>query len=169
MGRALSPKPVYGFLGMMSALLLDLGAVVPGLTHHGWLHTPVFIFFVSLTLYGASRDRLLFLVPALGMGSHLVLDSVGSGVMWLWPLSTANIAILPIESLGGLVIANLFLLLVPVYWYYDQWKVTGESPLDAFRWIFGYLPRPVAWGSFSTFGLMTVLVMGQRYMLVLVG
>ena len=168
-GRALSPQPHYRFLGMASAVLLDAGAVLPGLTHHGWLHTPIFVLFVSLTLYGASRDRLLFLIPALATGSHLVLDSIGSGIMWLWPVSTASISLVPIESLAGLATVNLFLLLVPSYWYYHQWKATGESPLDALRWFHDILPRPVSWGSLSTFGLMTVLVMGHRYMVVLVG
>ena len=88
LARTLTPRPAYLLLGMSSAVLLDLGALLPGIEHHGWLHTPVFVLFVSLTLWGASRDRMMFLVPMLAMGSHLVLDSVGAGVMWLWPLST---------------------------------------------------------------------------------
>ena len=74
LARTLTPKPGYLFLGMLSGVLLAVGAVLPGLSHHGWLHTPIFILFVCLTLYGASRDRLLFLVPMAGLGSHLVLD-----------------------------------------------------------------------------------------------
>ena len=169
LARTLTPKPGYLLLGMLSGVLLDVGALVPFLSHHGWLHTPVFVIFVSLTLWGASRDRLLFLVPLVGLGSHLVLDSVGAGIMWLWPVSEAAYSIIPLESTVGLVVASVFLFLVPLYGIWERWKSTGESPADAFRWVAGYLPRPVAWGSLPTFGLMTVLVMGQRYLLVLTG
>jgi hypothetical protein len=167
--RSLTVRPGYLLLGMSSAVLLDLGVLVPGVEHHGWLHTPVFILFVALTLYGASRDRLMFLVPAAAMGSHLVLDSVGSGIMWLWPVSEQAISLVPVESAAGSVAASVFLLVAPLYGLWDRWKRTGESPLDAFRWVTSFLPRPVTWGGVTTFGVMVVLVMGPRFLLLLVG
>lgn len=167
--RTLTPKPQYLFLGMLTGILLDIGVVLPLLAHHGWLHTPVFVLFVSLTLYGASRDRLMFLVPVVGLGSHLVLDSIGSGVMWLWPVSTASYAILPIESLAGLTAANVFLFMIPLYTIWERWKAIGESPTAVIRWVNGFIPQPVAWGGVSTLGLMTVFVMGERYVAMVVG
>jgi hypothetical protein len=167
--RCITPNPGYQLLGMSAAVLLDAGALLPGVEHHGWLHTPVFILFVALTLWGASRDRMLFMVPALAMGSHLALDSVGAGIMWGWPLSEQALVLVPVGSGAGLATAHMFLLLVPLYGIWDRWKATGESPLDAFRWAAELLPRPVAWGGVSTFALLTVLVMGQRYLLALVG
>jgi hypothetical protein len=152
---------------MSSVVLLDAGALLPGVEHHGWLHTPVFVLFVALTLWGASRDRMLFLVPAVAMGSHLALDSVGAGIMWAWPLYEQTHALVPVEGAAGLAAAHVFLLLVPLYGLWDRWKATGESPVDAFRWAADLLPRPVAWGGVSTFALLTVLVMGQRYLLAL--
>ncbi|MCK5252468.1 MAG: metal-dependent hydrolase [Thermoplasmata archaeon] len=169
LARTLTSKPGYLFLGMLTGILLDIGVVLPLLAHHGWLHTPVFVLFVSLTLYGASRDRLLFLVPMAGLGSHLVLDSVGSGVMWLWPVSTASYAILPIESLAGLAAVNVFLLMIPLYSVWERWKATDESPTAALTWACSFLPRPVAWGGVSTLGLMMVFVMGERYVAMVVG
>jgi hypothetical protein len=169
LARTLTPKPGYLLLGMLSGVLLDLGALLPVVAHHGWLHTPVFVLFVSLTLWGASRDRLLFLVPMVGLGSHLVLDSIGSGVMWLWPVSTTAHPILPVESMAGLAAVHVFLLVVPLYSVWERWKATGESPLDAFRWAHSFVPKHVAWGTLTSFGLLTVLVMGHRYLLVLTG
>jgi hypothetical protein len=165
LARTLTPKPGYLLLGMLTGVLLDVGAILPLFAHHGWLHTPVFVAFVSLTLWGASRDRLMFLVPMVGLGSHLVLDSIGSGVMWLWPVSTTAHSILPIESLAGLAVAHVFLLIVPLYSIWERWKATGESPLDVLLWVNGFLPKPVAWGTLTAFGLMTVLMMGHRYLL----
>jgi hypothetical protein len=167
--RSLTPKPSYLFLGMLSGVLLDVGAVLPGLSHHGWLHTPDFVVFVAMTLYGASRDRLMFWVPMAGLGSHLVLDSVGSGIMWFWPVSTEAYSILPVESLVGLTTANVFLLMIPLYSVWERWKATRESPVDSIRWVNGFLPRPVTWGGVSTLGFMMVLVMGQRYMTMVMG
>ncbi|UCC92666.1 MAG: hypothetical protein JSW25_08375 [Thermoplasmata archaeon] len=166
--RTLTARPGYLLLGMLGGVLLDVGALLPLAAHHGWLHTPVFVLFVSVTLWGAGRDRLLFLVPTVGLGSHLVLDSIGSGVMWFWPLSTTAYALVPIESMAGHATAHVFLLVVPLYSVWERWKATGESPMDAFRWAHSFVPRPVAWGTLTSFGLLTVLVMGQRYLLVLV-
>ncbi|NIP36351.1 MAG: hypothetical protein GWN18_15470, partial [Thermoplasmata archaeon] len=47
LARAASPAPKYLFLGMMMGIFLDFDQVVPGLTHHGWVHTPVFVLAVS--------------------------------------------------------------------------------------------------------------------------
>jgi hypothetical protein len=167
--RALTPRREHLLLGMASAVLLDAGVLVPGVEHHGWLHTPVFVLFVSLTLWGASRDRLAFLVPAAAMGSHLVLDSVGSGIMWLWPVSEATVALVPVEGAAGETAASVFLLVAPLYGLWDRWKRTGESPLDALRWATSFLPRPVTWGGVTTFGVAVVLVMGQRLLLFVAG
>ncbi len=169
LARTLTPKPGYLLLGMSSAVLLDAGALLPGVEHHGWLHTPVFVLFVAFTLWGASRDRMLFLVPALAMASHLVLDSVGAGIMWGWPLSEQAHTLVPMEGAAGLATAHVFLMLGPLYGIWDRWKATGESPADALRWATELLPRPVAWGSVSTFALMTGLVMGHRYLMIFSG
>jgi hypothetical protein len=95
------------------------------------------------------------------MGSHLVFDSIGGGLMWLWPISTEVHAILPMGSLAGLTVVNVFLLVLPLYSIWERWKATGESPLQAFEWVSGYIPRPVTWGGVSIFGLMAVLVVGH--------
>lgn len=169
LARSLTPRPGHHLLGMASAVLLDAGALLPGIEHHGWLHTPVFVLFVALTLWGASGDRMMFLVPAVAMGSHLVLDSVGSGIMWAWPLSEGTQALVPIDGSAGTVAARVFLLVAPLYAVRDRWRETGETPLDALRWASDLLPRPVAWGGASTFGLAAALVMGHRLLVLVAG
>jgi hypothetical protein len=149
-------------------VVIDAGAIIPGLTHHGWLHTPVFILFVTTTLYGASGDKLQFLVPAASMGSHLMLDSLGGGIMWFWPYSTAGYFLIGTGSPVWEVVTMVFLFLVPAYWTYGRWKTTGETPAEVVIWVYRYIPRPVALGGISAFGAMVVLTLGQRYLVYLV-
>ena len=47
LGRAASPAPKYLFCGMMMGILLDVDQLVPGLSHHGFVHTPLFVLAVS--------------------------------------------------------------------------------------------------------------------------
>lgn len=91
-------------LAMGAALL---GAVVPdfdmiwfhfidhGAIHHHkyWVHAPGFwaiLAILTLPLIRALRPQ--FLRPALiflaAITVHLILDSLGGGIMWLWPFST---------------------------------------------------------------------------------
>jgi hypothetical protein len=37
LARSLTNKPHFLLLGMLSGILLDISAVLPGLTHHGWI------------------------------------------------------------------------------------------------------------------------------------
>lgn len=166
--RSMTDRPGYLLLGTLSGSLLDLDALLPGFTHHGWLHTPVFVAFVALTLWGASRERLMLLVPAAAMGSHLVLDSVGGGVMWLWPVSEASVALVPVTSAAGLAAAAVFLLVAPAYGVWDRWRRAGESPLAALEWVGAFVPRHVSWGGAGALGLVMCLVTVHRYLSVLV-
>jgi hypothetical protein len=144
--RSVTPKPGYHALGMLLAVLPDVDALLPGFTHHGWLHSPLFVAFVALTLWGASRDRFMLVLPVLAMGSHLALDGLGA---------------LPIGA-AGLATAHVFLFLTPAYWVWDRWKRTGESPLAVLEWVNEWVPRPVTWGGVSTFGAMVAFVLAQR-------
>jgi hypothetical protein len=144
--RSMTPRPGYHALGMLMAILPDADALLPGFTHHGWLHSPLFVVFVGLTLWGASKDRLLLVIPVVAMGSHLALDSLSA---------------LPIGP-AGLAAAEVFLLVTPAYWVWDRWKRTGESPLAVLEWVNGWVPRPVTWGGVSTFGAMVVFVLAER-------
>lgn len=167
--RSLTDRQGYLLLGMMSGVLLDVDALIPGFTHHGWLHTPVFVAFLAVTLWGASRERSMLLVPAAAMGSHLVLDSVGGSVMWLWPVSEASMALVPVASSAGMAAASVFLFVAPSYGVWDRWKRTGESPIAVLNWVGGFVPRPVSWGGAGALGLVMVLLAGQRYLLAVMG
>jgi inner membrane protein len=66
--------------------LVDHGAVHH---HRYWTHVPGFWAIVALVtlplLRGTARLTAALLLAAVGL--HLVLDSVGGGIMWLWPFS----------------------------------------------------------------------------------
>ena len=77
---------VFPDFDMIWFLFVDQGAI-----HHHlyWVHAPGFwVIVAALTLpflRGTIRQAaLLFLA---GIFVHLVLDSIGGGIMWLWPLS----------------------------------------------------------------------------------
>lgn len=161
--RSVTRRPDLLLLGSLTSILPDLDAVLPGFSHHGWLHTPVFILFICLTLWGAGKDPLLFRVPALAISSHFVLDSIGGGIMWFWPISTEARTLLPITSPAGLATAEVFILLLPAYWLWDLWKRTGDSPLSVIRWMEGMIPLPVVRGASSTLGLFLVLSYATRF------
>lgn len=163
-------RPGYLFLGMVAAVLPDVDALLPGFDHHGWLHTPVFVCFVSLTLWGTNnQDRLTLRVMTVVMASHLFLDSIGGGIAWLWPVSTTSISPVPVQSTAGLTAVRVFLMVAPAYWIWNRWKHTGEGPIVAVRWAEKFLPRPVAWSGVSSFCLATTLVLASRLLAVAPG
>ena len=47
LARTINPAPKYLALGVMTALFLDFDQIVPGLAHHGFVHTPVFVLAVA--------------------------------------------------------------------------------------------------------------------------
>lgn len=94
--------------GVVGAVLPDvdllLGPWLAGpLVHRGAIHTPAALAVVGggALLLGVSRRRLAAF--AVGFLTHLVLDSgTGAGVMWLFPASTARVALdLPVHGLLG--------------------------------------------------------------------
>lgn len=101
---------------------------VSGVTRHrGFIHTPVFILSSVVLLSGASvfglpHGWLLTLALALGMLSHLILDTLNpTGIMWLWPLKKKRWHLLsiktnsPIEWLVMLALAVIVLCLTATY------------------------------------------------------
>jgi inner membrane protein len=74
--------------------------------HHNYItHTPVFWLVLSLLaavvlLVARRRDLLIYLAVVLsGVLLHLILDSVASGIMWLYPWSTAKLNLVPVPAL----------------------------------------------------------------------
>ena len=171
LARTINPAPKYLALGVMTALFLDIDQIVPGLAHHGWMHTPVFVLAVSGLLYALTRDRLVLWVSLAAMLSHLVLDTVATqwGVMWLWPLSTHEFVIWTINDLAILAVIKVYAFLFPVYYIYQHWKRTGESPLVVLEWVDQHIPRPVTYGGMASFGVVMVFVWWVHYASILLG
>jgi hypothetical protein len=171
LGSAMSPAPRYLFLGMMMGILLDLDQVIPGLLHHGFVHSPVFVLTVSGILYVVTRDRLVFIISLTVMMSHLVLDTVATqwGVMWLWPLSTHEFVIWTIDDLAALAVIKVYALLFPAYLIWQRWRRDGESPLAVFEWLDGHIPRPVTYVGLASFGVAMVAVLWVHYVQILLG
>ncbi len=108
----LSPKTL-GVLALLSILPDIDGALAfiirkwqPGqemLKHHNYpTHTPIFFLFLSILVWIIFGERIsiLFLILTL---THLVLDSWGTddGIMWLWPLSSRQFSLFPINLHEG--------------------------------------------------------------------
>jgi hypothetical protein len=150
---------------MAMGIVLDLDQVLPGLVHHGWVHTPFLIVVLSIIVWVATRDRLAFVVSLAALTSHLVLDTVATqfGIMWLWPLSTHEFVIWTLDDLAALAVIKVFAFLIPAYWMWDTYKRTGESPLAVLEWVEGHIPRPVVYGGVATFGVTMVFVWWTYY------
>jgi len=64
------------------------------LHHHYFTHLPAFWLCVSLLGVWSSTTR-IFLVAVV---SHLVLDTIAGGVLWLWPLSYSNVVFVDVPA-----------------------------------------------------------------------
>lgn len=170
LARTVDAAPKYMALGIAMALLLDFDQVVPGLVHHGWVHTPLFVLAVSGLLYALTRDRLVLFICLAVMTSHLVLDTVATqfGVMWLWPISTHEFVIWTINDLAILAVVKVYAFLFPVYWIWSRWNETGESPLVVLEWLEERVPRPVVYGGIASFGVAMAVIWWTRYMWILI-
>lgn len=94
------------WIGHKLPLVADVAAGL--FKHRGAIHTPVFIFVVSIVLgllnWGWMHE-LSFLATCFirgfipGMVSHLVLDTLNvQGIMWMWPISDKRLHILNIRT-----------------------------------------------------------------------
>ncbi len=163
--RGFSPKPQYLALGMLLGIVLDLDQIIPGVAHHGWMHTPVFAVALSGLMWAVTRNRLVFLISITVLMSHLVLDTVATqwGIMWLWPLSTHEFVIWTLDDLAILAVIKVYAFLVPAYWIWNNYKRTGESPMAVLEWIDQRIPRPVLYAGITTFGALMVFVWWDCY------
>jgi hypothetical protein len=164
--RGFSKDPRYLAIGMLFAICLDFDYLIPGVAHHGWIHTPVFVLGLSGVIWLVSRDKLLSVLALSIMMSHLVFDTIATQdpIMWLWPVSTEAYAIWTISDLAALAVIKVYLLLIPVMWIWENWKRTGESPIAVFHWLDARIPRPVLYGTAASAGALLVFVWFNDYM-----
>lgn len=77
---------VFPDLDMIWFFFVDNGAIHH---HRYWVHAPGFWAIIALAtlpfLRGTMRQAAALFLVAIGV--HMVLDSIGGGIMWLWPLS----------------------------------------------------------------------------------
>ena len=164
--RRASPEPRYIALGLLLGSALDLDYFIPGVGHHGFVHTPVFVLGLSAVLWLVSRDRLVLVLSLSILMCHLAFDTIATQdpVMWLWPVSTEGLALWTVEDLAALAVIKVYLLLIPVIWMWETWKRTGESPMRVVSWIEERIPRPVLYGSSVSAGALLVFVWVTEYM-----
>jgi len=164
--RGFSKDPKYLAFGMLFAIFLDFDYLIPGVAHHGWIHTPLFVLGLSGVIWLVTRDKLLFVLSLSIMMSHLVFDTIATQdpIMWLWPVSTEAYALWTINELAALAVIKVYLLLIPLMWMWETWKRTGESPMVVFEWLDARIPRPVLYGTAATAAALLVFVWFNDYM-----
>lgn len=164
--RRATPEPRYIALGMLLAVVLDLDYLVPGVGHHGLVHTPVFALALTAVLWSLTRDRLVLALSVSVTMSHLLFDTIATQdpIMWLWPASTEGFALWTIDDLTALAVIKVYLLLIPILWMWETWKRTGESPVRVIHWIDRHIPRPVLYSTSVSAGVLLVFVWITEYM-----
>ena len=105
--------------GVVGAVLPDVDLLFPlawsfPLNHRGLTHTLAFAAVVTALFAAARRPRWSAGAAALGLASHLLVDSfTTSGVAWLYPLTTERVAVAAsIHSGWGAVLLWGFVALV---------------------------------------------------------
>jgi inner membrane protein len=91
---------VFPDFDMIWFLFIDQGAI----HHHKyWVHAPGFwLILGGLTLpflRGTPRRAALMFLAAVMV--HLILDSIGGGIMWLWPLSDHLYSLVTVQPTHG--------------------------------------------------------------------
>jgi hypothetical protein len=82
-------------------------------------------------------------------------------------LSTHEFVIWTLNDLAILAVIKVYAFLFPVYWIWQHWKKTGESPLLVLEWIEERVPWPVTYGGLASFGVAMVIVWWTQYMWIL--
>lgn len=120
-------------LGLIASIILDIDALpMPGLEHHGIIHTPVFVIIISLFVYAISKSEKIFIIVSSNLFLHLFLDTIGTRapVMWFYPFSNAGYALGAAVPFWQLIIVKVFLFLIPLIYIHHCWRRRGENPLD---------------------------------------
>lgn len=114
---------VYAIIG---GLLPDadiwLAAWLP-IAHRGIMHTPVFTAFSSGVVYLVSNRRQVALALAVGMLSHLYLDSLTPmGIQWLYPLlaDRFTLGVVRAANPAANIGMSIFFIAVMIGWRYQE-------------------------------------------------
>jgi hypothetical protein len=167
LSHRISVEPRHLVLGLAMAVLPDLdGLPLPGLEHHGPLHTPLFALALALVVLVITRSRTVAIISLLNLMVHLVLDTVGTGspVMWLYPASDAGIALGTEVSLGVLIAVKGVLFAVPLLYILKVYRDTGTSPLDLVRHVEGRIGGVQTYILLSLLGLFLVYIAITEYL-----
>ena len=166
--RRLDPDPKLISIGLLMSVLPDIdGLPIPGLEHHGPMHTPLFVLVLGAVLFLVSRSRLIFYIGTVNLLMHLVLDTVGTAapVMWLYPLSTEGVAIGTAVGLPTLIAIKLVLLATPLAFIIHRYIQQDESPLDLMDYYVEALGRPATYALIALAGVLMVYIGISEYLL----
>ena len=105
--------------GLIMSILLDIDYLpIPGLTHHGFIHTPVFVIVLSLLILIITRSKIIFTISFSNLFFHLILDTIGTRdpIMWFYPLSDTGFALGTHVSLIVFIIIKIILFSIPFFY-----------------------------------------------------
>jgi hypothetical protein len=160
LSRKLTPEPKWVIVGTLMAILPDLDALIPGIDHHGPMHTPLFALLICASLGGALSKRMPVIVCAMGILSHLVLDTIvsESGLMWLYPQVDAPTSLGLGLTIPVIVILRVFLFSIPLVWMIERCQKHGEGFLDIIIYLRGVIGP--WWTTVSTASASVIIVAG---------
>jgi hypothetical protein len=142
--RQIDGSPRLIVLGLAMSVLLDIDALpMPGLEHHGFMHTLLFVAVISIALLVITRSRVVFVICTVNLLMHLVLDTIGTAapVMWLYPFASVGFAIGTEVSLSALIAIKATLLAIPLTLILYRNYTYDENPLEMVDYLIEHLGR----------------------------
>ena len=169
--KNISKKKELIIFGTFMSIILDIDYLpLPGLKHHGFIHTPIFVIILSLIFYLATRSKYILIISFVNMLFHLILDTLGTRapVMWLWPLNESSFALGTEISLIALIIIKLILFLIPLgYIIYCYYKFE-ENPLDIIDYLKEKFGIKATYAFLIIFSLLIIYIGITEYLLKLI-
>ena len=153
--------------GAFMSIILDIDYLpIPGLRHHGFIHTPLFVIILSIVLYLVTRSKYIFVISVTNLLFHLVLDTVGTRapVMLLWPLNDGGFALGTQIPLINLIFIKLILFLIPLtYIIYCYFKF-DENPLDLIKYFEDKIGKRSTYFLIVIFGILVIYIGITHYL-----
>lgn len=154
--------------GLISSVLLDIdGLPIPGISHHGFIHTPFFIGIVCLSFFVFTRSRLILKISFFNMLIHIFIDTIATTipVMWSYPFSTYSFAVGEFVSIPLLYAIKLILLIIPAAYIFKKYLDKEQNPIDLFNYIKESIGEISTYSLIIGFSVLTIYIWITDYLL----